>query len=56
MRWRLIWAIYARDEMTFQSANMSHLLSSGAIEVDVFQNREKGLEYLGISDADLAGQ
>ncbi|BBO69876.1 hypothetical protein DSCA_38060 [Desulfosarcina alkanivorans] len=47
------WAIYSRDPVTFQSANMSHLLLSGVIEVDVFQKRSKALAFLGIADADL---
>ena len=48
------WAIYTKDEITFQSANMSHLFESGAIEVDVFQNREAALAFLGITDDDLS--
>lgn len=48
------WAIYANDALTFQSANMSHLLLSGLIEVDVFQNREEALVFLGITAANKA--
>ena len=48
------WAIYTKDEMTFQSANMSHLFESGAIEVDVFQNRDAALAFLGITEDDLS--
>ena len=49
------WAIYSKSEMTFQSANMSHLLLSAEIEVDVFEVRDQALAFLGITDADLAG-
>ena len=47
------WAIYSTDPLTFQSANMSHLLLSGAIEVDVFERRHQALAFLGLTDADL---
>jgi hypothetical protein len=47
------WAIYTKDDTTFQSANMSHLLMSNDIEVDVFQNKTMALSFLGISEADL---
>ncbi|WP_319526253.1 hypothetical protein [uncultured Desulfosarcina sp.] len=47
------WAIYTTEEMTFQSANMGHLLLSSDIEVDVFQNKAMALLFLGISEADL---
>jgi hypothetical protein len=47
------WAIYTREDTTFQSANMSHLLMSNDIEVDVFQNKKMVLSFLGISEADL---
>ena len=47
------WAIYTEDDTTFQNANMSHLLQTGAIEVDVFQNRETALASLGITQDDL---
>ena len=48
------WAIYSKNEMTFQSANMSHLLLSDEIEVDVFNDRHQALKFLGITAADLA--
>ncbi len=47
------WAIYSKDPVTFQSANMSHLLLPGAIEVDVFQHRHQALAFLGLTEADL---
>lgn len=49
------WAIYSQDPVTFQSANMSHLLLSGVIEVDGFRKRSKALAFSGIAGADLAG-
>lgn len=48
------WSIYTKDEITFQSANMSHLFESGSIDVGVFQNREAALAFLGITDDDLS--
>ena len=47
-------AIYTKNEMTFQTVNMSHILTSGVIEVDVFQDRKMALAFLGISNKDLA--
>lgn len=47
------WAIYSKSEMTFQTANMSHLLLSDEIEGDVFNVRDQALAFLGITDADL---
>ena len=49
------WAIYSLDPVTFQSANMSHLLLTGVIEVDVFENRRQALSFLGLTEADLEG-
>ena len=48
------WAIYSEQEMTLISANMSLLLSSQEIHVDIFQNRERALMFLGLTEADLA--
>ena len=48
------WAIYSRRHKTRTSANMSHLLLSAEIEVDVFEVREQALRFLGITEADLA--
>jgi hypothetical protein len=48
------WAIYSKSEMTIKSANMSHLLLSRQIEVDVFSVRDQALAFLGITESDLA--
>lgn len=47
------WGIYSNNKITLISANVSHLLLSDVIKVDVFELRERALEYLGITDADL---
>ncbi len=48
------WAIYSKQDATFKSANMSHMLVSKEIEVDVFGDRDRALAFLGITNADLA--
>lgn len=48
------WAIYSKQESTFMSANMSHVLLSNEIEVDVFKVKDQALVFLGITEADLA--
>ena len=47
-------AIYTKNELTFQTVNMSHIFLSDEIQVDVFQNRKTALAFLGIKDEDLA--
>ena len=47
------WGIYSKNKITLISANVSHLLLSDVIKVDVFEIRKQALEYLGITDADL---
>ena len=47
------WAIYSENKITLISANVSHLLLSEVIKVDVFEVREQALQYLGITEADL---
>lgn len=42
------WAIYTKRTSTHRSANMSHLLSSRSIRVDVFQNLNDALDFLGV--------
>ena len=48
------WAVYTKNEITHKTANMHHLFESGKIEVEVFQNREMALAFLGITEEDLA--
>jgi hypothetical protein len=43
------WAIYSRIPETLQNANMAHLAVADKIAVDVFENRDEALAYLGIS-------
>ena len=48
------WAVYTKNEITHRTVNMHHLFKSGEIEVEVFQNRERALAFLGITEEDLA--
>lgn len=47
------WAIYSKHDLTFKSANMTHMLESNAIEVDVFKVRDQALKFLGLTARDL---
>ncbi len=49
------WAIYSNNNITLISANVSHLLLSDVIKVDIFEIKEKALRFLGITEEDLAG-
>lgn len=42
------WAFYTLNSQTHSQANMSHLLQSMKIEVDVFLQRGEALKFLGI--------
>ncbi len=42
------WALYTLNSQTHSQANMSHLLQSMSIEVDVFLRHDDALEFLGI--------
>ena len=43
------WAIYTRQEISRQAADMSHLLNSCSIIFDVFQRRDEALKFLDVS-------
>jgi len=42
-------AIYTLEQKTQQFANMSHMLASSSIIVDVFQQRDQALKFLDVS-------
>ncbi len=50
------WAIYTRDRQTHISANMVHLLHTRGVRVDVFQQREAALDFLGIQTSEQRRQ
>lgn len=43
------WAIFTLQDITHQNANMSHLLNSKSIIVDVFQHKDRALNFLGVT-------
>ncbi len=47
------WAIYSKIDLTTISANMSHILLTKEIKVDVFEVRKQALDFLGISEENL---
>lgn len=47
------WAIYSKQDLTFKSANMTHMVDSNEIKVDVFSIRNQALQFLGLSAVDL---
>ncbi len=49
-----IWGIYSKHDETLQNANISHLLVSDDITVNVFTQKETALKYLGLSTRDLS--
>ncbi len=48
------WALFTLNTQTHNQANMSHLLQSMRIEVDVFLQRDEALKFLGIDPEQFA--
>lgn len=44
------WAIYTANRETFTNAQMAQLLESGSINVQVFEEREEALTWLGVPE------
>jgi hypothetical protein len=47
------WAIYTHRQKTHQAANMTHLLHSKTIIVDIFHIRSDALRFLGVKEEQL---
>lgn len=47
------WAIYTLNPATIASANLTHMLVSRGIEIEVFSRIEDALDYLGVSGPEL---